>query len=120
MELTFPQSRRLKTPAEFKRVFDRKKSVADAVLVIYAAENYLPHSRVGLSVSKKVGNAVVRNRWKRLCREAFRLNQHELPSGFDFILIPRSSTTEPTLQRVEESLKSLVGQVVRRLGVNLK
>lgn len=113
---TFPQRLRLKTPAEFKRVFDRKKSVADGVLVVYAAENGLPHCRLGLSVSRKVGNAVVRNRWKRVCREAFRLNQHTLPSGLDFILIPRSSTTEPTKQRVEESLKSLAGQAARRLG----
>ena len=70
--LTFPPSARLKTPAEFKAVYDRKRSVSDTLLVIYAKENDLGRTRVGLSVSKKIGNAVARNRCKRLFREAFR------------------------------------------------
>ena len=81
--LTFPQSRRMKTPAEFERCYGRKKSASDGVLVVYACENGLAHPRLGCSVSKKVGNAVVRNRYKRLFREAFRLSQHDLPAGVD-------------------------------------
>lgn len=112
----FPQSIRLKTPAEFKAVYDRKKSVSDGVLVVYAAENGRAHSRVGLSVSKKVGNAVVRNRYKRLLREAFRLEQHELPAGVDFVLIPRSREAEPTLDELRASLVKLARQAASRLG----
>jgi ribonuclease P protein component len=110
---SFPQSVRLKTPAQFKAVYDRKRSVGDGVLVVYAAANGLPHPRVGLSVSRKVGNAVVRNRWKRLLREAFRLNRHALPAGLDFILIPRSGQTEPTLDGVVASLIKLAGDAAR-------
>lgn len=113
---TFPQHVRLKTPAQFKAVYDRKRSVSDGVLVVYAAANGLPHPRVGLSVSRKVGNAVVRNRWKRLLREAFRLNRHALPAGLDFILIPRSGQTEPTLEAITASLIKLSADAARRVG----
>ncbi len=112
---TFPQHVRLKTPAQFKAVYDRKRSVSDGVLVVYAAANALPHPRVGLSVSRKVGNAVVRNRWKRLLREAFRLHRHALPAGLDFILIPRSGQTEPTLEVIVASLTKLAGDAARRV-----
>lgn len=113
---TFPQHVRLKTPAQFKAVYDRKRSVSDGVLVVYAAANGLPHPRVGLSVSRKVGNAVVRNRWKRLLREVFRLNRHTLPPGLDFILIPRSGQTEPTLEAITASLVKLAADAARRVG----
>ncbi len=111
---TFPQTHRLKTPAEFDRCYKRKRSAADNVLVVYACENGLTHSRLGCSVSRKVGNAVVRNRYKRLFREAFRLAQHELPTDTDFILIPRQGP-EPSLESVRESLLKLARQAARRL-----
>lgn len=112
---TFPQSIRLKTPDEFKAVYDRKRSVSDALLVIYAKENTLAHSRVGLSVSKKIGNAVARNRCKRLFREAYRLSQHELPVGVDLIMIPRNVPREPTVAELSESLVKLARDAARKL-----
>src|SRR5437660_6836164 len=113
--LTFPQSRRLKTPAEFERCYARKRSASDGVLVVYACENGKPYPRLGCSVSRKVGNAVVRNRYKRLFREAFRLAQHDLPAGTDLIVIPRSGP-EPTLDAVKASLVKLAKQAARKLG----
>lgn len=114
-KLTFPQSRRMKTPADFDRCYKRKRSASNDVLIIYACENGLDHPRLGCSVSKKVGNAVVRNRYKRLFREAFRLAQHELPPGVDLILIPRPGE-EPTLAQVRESLVKLAKQAAGKLG----
>ncbi len=113
--LTFPQSRRMKTPAEFDRCYKRKRSASDDVLIVYACENEKDYPRLGCSVSKKIGNAVVRNRYKRLFREAFRLAQHELPAGVDFILIPRPGD-EPALETVKASLVKLAKQAARRLG----
>lgn len=114
-KLTFPQTHRLKTPAEFERCYARKRSASDGVLIVYACENGLPHPRLGCSVSRKVGNAVVRNRYKRLFREALRLSQHDLPTGVDLILIPRPGP-EPSLAAVRASLVKLAQQASRKLG----
>ena len=79
----------LRSPADFRRVYERRRSAGDEWLIVYACENDLPHLRLGLSVSRKVGGAVQRNRLRRLYREAFRLTRHEMPVGMDLILIPR-------------------------------
>ena len=109
----------MKTPQEFDRAYARKRSASDSVLVVYACENGLTHPRLGCSVSRKVGNAVVRNRYKRLFREAFRLLQHELPQGVDFILIPRHGP-EPTQEQVKASLLKQARYAVRKLDVPTK
>lgn len=104
---------RLKRPAEFKRVFDMRRSAGDDCLIVYVAENDLPHPRIGLSVSRKVGGAVVRNRWKRLLREAFRLNIDRLPGGVDLVVVPRPGI-EPELTTVSHSLIALALKAQRR------
>ena len=115
--LTFPQTRRLKTPAEFDRCYARKRSASDGVLIVYACENGLDHPRIGCSVSKKIGNAVVRNRYKRLFREAFRLMQFDLPIGVDLVVIPRSGPV-PTQAAVKASLVKLGRQAGRKLSLD--
>ena len=87
----FRPHERLRRPSDFRRVYDRRCSTSDGNLVVYACENELPFSRLGVSVSRKLGGAVVRNRLKRLLREAFRLSRSELPTGLDLVLIPRGA-----------------------------
>ena len=113
--LLFPPTHRLKSPEDFKRVYDRKRSVSDGNLIVYACENALPHARLGVSVSKKVGGAIVRNRFKRLFREAFRLLQHELPPGIDYVLIPKLPARDLGLEPIRESLLALAVQVSKKL-----
>jgi ribonuclease P protein component len=112
---TFRKQDRLCSPADFKRVYERKCSVSNQWLIVYACPNDLDRLRLGVSVSRRIGNAVARNRFKRLYREAFRLSRAELPRGFDLIVLPRSSR-EPTLADVKQSLAALVPAVVRRLA----
>ncbi|HZT79460.1 MAG TPA: ribonuclease P protein component [Gemmataceae bacterium] len=104
----------LRRPADFQRVYARRRSASDDRLLVYACENGLPYLRVGLSVSRKYGPAVQRNRLRRLYREAFRLTRHEMPAGLDLVLIPRGE--EPALAALKESLPRLVKQLARRLA----
>jgi ribonuclease P protein component len=104
----------LRRPADFEAVYDRRRSAADATLVVYVRENGLPHSRVGLSVSKKFGTAVRRNRIRRLLREAYRLEKADLPTGYDFVLIPRPQD-DYSLEPFRHSLAKLVKQAVRKI-----
>lgn len=105
---------RLRSGADFARVYHRRRSASDAILVVYVCENPLPHARIGLSVSRKVGNAVVRNRWKRLLREAFRLSRAELPKSIDIVVIPRVGV-EPALEPLMASLTRLAERATERL-----
>lgn len=114
-DFRFRKAEHLRRPADFRRVYARRCAASDAWLLVHACRNELPHARLGLSVSRKYGNAVARNRLRRLYREAFRLTKHELPRGLDFVLIPRSPQ-EPTLEVLKQSLKALTTQAARRLA----
>lgn len=110
----FPPSHRVRRSAEYDQVFRRKCRASDEVLLVYGLPSAHPHSRLGMAVSRKVGNSVVRHRWKRLIRESFRLSRANLPEGIDLVVIPRQGI-EPELRRVERSLVALAWQVARRL-----
>ena len=77
----FRRPQRIRRQSDFDRVFNSTAYAADEWLVVRGCRNGLPFSRLGVSVSRKVGNAVLRNRWKRLLREAFRQNRSALPRG---------------------------------------
>lgn len=111
--LRFPKTIRLRTKAEFDRVYAAKCKAADGVLLLFAVPNGLLHPRIGLSVSRKVGNAVVRNRLKRWLREAFRLSQHTLPAGCDLVAIPLS-VDRASLDAYRRSLDKLSRKLHQR------
>lgn len=104
----------LKKNGDYRKVYSRGKSVADRHLVLYFLANNLEIFRLGFTVSKKVGNAVTRNRIRRLFREACRLNVEKFQGGFDFILLARRDIAGFSYKQVEESLLKLL----KRININ--
>lgn len=84
---------------------------------MYGCHNNLGHSRMGLVVSRKMGNAVRRNRWKRLLREAYRLRRLQLPEGMDMVVIPRKGV-QPELCSLARSLKVLSSRLKKKLSAD--
>lgn len=108
----FGRSLRLTKALEFQRVLKRRATAADTTLTVFALPNNLTVSRLGLSISRRVGGAVVRNRWKRRVREAFRQHRGELPIGYDFVVMPRDVAAP--LAAIVASLVRLAAQAARR------
>ncbi len=112
---TLGKSKRITRRSDFNRLFETGRRATDGWLMLLAEPNELDYSRCGVAVSGRHGVAPARNRVKRLCREAFRLDQYELPAGWDFILVPRPGR-EHTLGRLRSSLASLAIKVTAGQG----
>ena len=110
-----PRALRIHAAADFLRIYRRRCTAGDENLVLYGQTNGLPHPRLGISASRKLGNAVLRNRWRRLLREAFRLCRRQLPPGVDLIVIPRPGV-KPELASLLASLPRLADRVGRKLN----
>ncbi len=105
----FPKSHHLRLPREFDTVYAAKTRESRGPLTVYALPNELGHPRLGMSVSRKVGIAVRRNRIRRLLREAFRLMQHDFPRGYDMVIVIRPH--EPLM--LADYQKALSGAVTK-------
>ena len=81
----------LKKNSDFRRLYSKGKSAVTPFMVVYCRRNGLDHNRVGYTVSTKLGHAVVRNRVRRRLREIYRLNSHQLKTGWDIVIIPTCS-----------------------------
>jgi ribonuclease P protein component len=114
----FPKRVRLLRASEFKRVFDTRSSASDASIVLYGAVSETGHPRIGLTVSRRIGGAAERNRWKRLLREAFRLTQAELPP-LDLVCVVRAESP-PALEQIREALIALSARVQNRIDERAK
>jgi ribonuclease P protein component len=86
---TFPRTHRLGGKLAFAQVYDARVRVTRGPLTVYAKANGLEHSRMGISIPRRVGSAPKRNRIKRLLRESYRLMRAGLPLGFDWIVVVR-------------------------------
>ncbi len=90
----------------FRRLY-RTSGMANSCLVLYARKNRTGTNRIGITVSKKLGKAVVRNRVRRRIREAYRLNEERFQPGWDIVIVARSRAVEVGFQKLAGSLLSL-------------
>jgi ribonuclease P protein component len=98
----------LKKNHQFRYVYGRGKSIANRLLVMYVLRNDTQGNRYGISVSKKVGNSVVRSRVTRLLRESYRLNESNVQSGYDIVVIARASAKDATFDEMQSALIHLL------------
>lgn len=98
----------LKKRKEFTFVYNKGNSISNKYLVMYISNNGKNINRLGISVSKKVGNSVVRNRITRLVKENYRLNEEQIKKGFDIIVIGRVRSSEADFHDIEKSLINLL------------
>jgi len=114
-DFSFPRRLRIVRENDFKKVFSEGGRARGAMLVVVVRENGLPETRLGRSVGKSIGkSAVRRNRVRRVFREAFRLNRHELPPGVDVVMIPAVPKLVPDLAVVGRELVELVAKAMRK------
>lgn len=121
--LRFSAAMRLSGQRAFGRVFAQRQTAGNGVLVMHVAprpeeeprQAGVPAVRLGLSVSRRVGSAVERHGWKRRLREAFRLAQHDLPAGFDYVVVVRGRTP-PEVATLGDMLRTLSASAIRRRG----
>ena len=90
----FPRRYRIVRGAEYRALYDRGRKLHSTSFVLFGRENKLEHHRLGLTVSRKIGGAVVRNRIKRLFREVFRTTRLDIPHHFDFVVNARRDCRE--------------------------
>ena len=100
-------SESLKKNKDFQTVYQQGKSYANKYLIMYALQNARTRNRLGISVSKKVGNSVIRHRMTRLVRESYRLHESDFKSGYDLIVIVRPTAKEKGYREIESALLHL-------------
>lgn len=108
----FTRTMRLNSSARFKQIYEAGNSASKGAIKLFAATNELAKPRLGISIGRRVGTAPRRNRIKRLLREAFRLMQHDWPSGYDLVIVVRPH--EPwTLAEYQRALSSAMVKLTR-------
>ena len=100
-------SESLKPSQDFRKVYAEGRSYANRYLVMYMIKNHTDRNRLGISVSKKVGNSVVRHRITRLIRESYRVKEELFNSGLDMVVVARKSAKDKTCQEIERALLHL-------------
>lgn len=92
---------------DFQTVYKKGKSYANKYLVMYVLENKEEENRLGISVSKKVGNSIVRHRITRLIRESYRLQKSGFQKGYDIVVVARSNAKDKSYSEIESALLHL-------------
>ncbi len=103
----------LRKRTDFSAIYNKGKSLGERYIVLFYRKNDLPYSRTAFLASKKVGNAVERNRARRLMKESVRTTQVELPEGYDYIFIARNTIINRKCADVKKSIEAAIKKVKR-------
>ena len=95
---------------EFRRIYRKGKSVVSPAMVLYCQKNRQGRTRLGITVSTKLGKAVVRNRVRRRLREIWRLNKKDMEPGWDIILVARVRAVETSYQKLDKTYRRLLDE----------
>lgn len=99
----------IKKNSEFQKVYKTGRSYANRLLVMYVEKTGEPETRIGISVSKKVGNSVIRHHICRLIREIFRLNKHRIQTGLNIVVVARPAAKNSDYHQLEGAYLHLCG-----------
>jgi len=110
----FPKTFRLLRRSDYRRVYDEGQRRSVSLCTVFIRPNGLAHSRLGITVPARLGNAVLRNRLKRRVREVFRLLRADLPMGWDFLVNPRPAVATVSFQALEKELQRLFCQAASK------
>ena len=99
----------IKKISDFQKVYRTGRSFANKLLVMYVIKTEREDTRIGISVSKKVGNSVVRHHITRLVRESYRLNKDRVKTGLDIVVVARAAAKESDFKKIESAYLHLCG-----------
>ena len=122
IEFRFQKKQRLLRTTDFRRVYAQRQSVAIGPLVMYGAQQVtkLSHARIGISVSRRVGNAVVRNQWKRRLREAFRKVKTQFSANLDVVVVVRTTGKPAMGEKAAQDTEQLLLGLINRLRPKIR
>ena len=103
-------SESMKKTKDFHNVYENGKSYANRFIVLYVWENGCYTNRLGIYCSTKIGNSIVRHRFSRLVREAYRLQENVFNSGLDIVVVARACAREASFFDIQDSLIRLAGK----------
>jgi len=107
-----PKAERLRVRPEFLAAYERGNRLSSRLMTVFLLANNLPVARLGIAATRKLGNAVERNRAKRFVREAFR--HHKPPAGLDVVIVPKRDMLKARFVTVEAEYRAVLGRRLRR------
>ena len=112
----FPRASRLTARRQFVSVYDRGRKARRSAFLVFGRPNQLGYCRLGLTVTRRAGCAVIRNRIKRRMRDLFRRHRQELPGSLDLVVNAHSRVLESTVEQLERDFMSAVRELARKTG----